>query len=313
MPRIIWDEIGERLYETGVDHTVLYPVQSDGSYTLGVPWNGITAINENPSGGEANPVYADNIKYLNLMSAEDFGCTVEALMYPEEFAECDGSAAVGTGVYIGQQHRKKFGLCYRTLLGNDVLGTDYGYKLHLVYGGQASPSERSHSTVNESPEAGTMSWTVSTTAVPVEGYKATSHLYIDSTKVSADKLAALEDILYGSGNTEARLPSPDEVIAILAPAATCEVTATASQNAFGVAFYSINSDGESTIVKPIETMSGSESSGVWSTEDSGKLYVSSGDTFKVKLPAGTYKFGSDGEEFEITETDVTTGTKSITV
>ena len=215
MSKIVWDKIGERLYETGVDHVVLYPVQEDSTYSLGVPWNGVTAISESPSGAEANPVYADNIKYLNLMSAEDFGCSIEALMYPEEFAACDGSVAAATGVYLGQQPRKMFGLCYRTLIGNDVVGTDYGYKLHFVYGCQASPSEKSNSTVNESPEAASMSWEVTTTPVNVEGFKPTAHLYVDSTKVPAEKLAQLEALIYGSESEEAKLPLPNEILSLV--------------------------------------------------------------------------------------------------
>lgn len=219
MSKIVWDQTGERLYETGVDRGVLYPIQSDATYTKGVPWNGLTAVNESPSGAEASPVFADNIKYLNLMSAEEFGCSIEAYMYPDEFAECDGSAVLTTGVYIGQQSRKVFGFCYRTLIGNDVVGTEYGYKIHLVYGCQASPSEKSNSTVNDSPEAAAMSWEVTTTPVNVTGFKPTAHLYVDSTKVDAEKLAALEAILYGSEDTEPKLPLPDEVLSIIGAAA----------------------------------------------------------------------------------------------
>ena len=218
MSKLVWDNTGERLYETGVDQTVLYPIQADNTYSLGVPWNGVAAVNESPSGAEPNPVYADNIKYLNLMSAEDFGCSIEAFMYPDEFAECDGSAALTTGVYIAQQARKVFGLSYRTLIGNDIVGTTYGYKIHLVYGCVASPSEKSNSTVNDSPEAASMSWDVTTTPVSVKGFKPTAHLYVDSTKVAPEKLAALEAILYGSDSEEARLPLPDEVLTIVGAA-----------------------------------------------------------------------------------------------
>ena len=215
MSKLIWDNTGERLYETGVDRGVLYPIQEGGLYTKGVVWNGLTAITESPSGAEATPLYADNIKYLNLVSAEDFGCTIEAYMYPDEFAECDGSAEIATGVYAGQQDRKVFGLCYRTILGNDTDSNGHGYKLHLIYGCLASPSEKSYSTVNDSPEANTFSWEVKSTPVNVSGFKPTASLTIDSTKVNAEKLANLEKVLYGSESTEAKLPTPDEVIAIV--------------------------------------------------------------------------------------------------
>lgn len=219
MFKLSWDNTGERLFETGVDRGVLYPIQSDNTYTKGVAWNGLSAVNEKPSGAEASPVYADNIKYLNLMSAEEFGFGIEAYMYPDEFAECDGSAALTTGVYIAQQARKIFGFCYRTLVGNDVVGTEYGYKIHLVYGCQASPSEKSNSTVNESTDPATMSWDVTTTPVNVTGFKPTAHLYVDSTKVDPDKLAALEAILYGSDSVDPKLPMPDEVLTIIGAAA----------------------------------------------------------------------------------------------
>ena len=216
MSRIVWDKTGERYYETGVKMGVLYPIQEGGVYNKGVAWNGLTAVTESPSGAEATPLYADDIKYLNLISNEEFGCTIEAYTYPDEFAECDGSAALAAGVMIGQQKRKIFGLSYRTAFGNDVDGTDYGYKLHLVYGCLAAPSEKAYSTINDSPEAITFSWEVSTTPVSVNGFKPTSQITIDSTKVQAEKLAALEEILYGkdAGDGEAaepRLPLPDEI------------------------------------------------------------------------------------------------------
>ena len=223
MSRIVWDKTGERYYETGVKQGVLYPIQSDGKYTKGVAWNGLTAVTESPSGAEATPLYADDIKYLNLISNEEFGCTIEAYTYPDEFAECDGSAALATGVMIGQQKRKIFGLSYRTAFGNDVDGTDHGYKLHLVYGCLAAPSEKAYATINDSPEAITFSWEVTTTPVSVTGFKPTSQITIDSTKVNAEKLTALEGILYGkdgtdggsgSGATEPRLPLPDEIAAL---------------------------------------------------------------------------------------------------
>ena len=223
MSRITWDDTSKRLYETGVKMGVLYPIQPDGAYTKGVAWNGLTAVTESPSGAEATALYADDIKYLNLMSNEEFGATIEAYTYPDEFAECDGSAALAKGVMIGQQKRKPFGLCYRTTLGNDVEGNDYGYKLHLVYGCLAAPSEKAYSTINDSPEAITFSWEVSTTPVDVTGFKPTSQITIDSTKVDTSKLSALENVLYGTnanGDTgaEPRLPLPDEVATLMGEA-----------------------------------------------------------------------------------------------
>lgn len=218
MSRLTWDTTGERYYETGVKQGVLYPIQADGKYTKGVAWNGLTAVTESPSGAEATALYADDIKYLNLLSNEEFGATIEAYTYPDEFADCDGSAALATGVMIGQQKRKTFGLCYRTTLGNDVDGNDYGYKLHLIYGCLAAPSEKAYATINDSPEAITFSWEVSTTPVNVAGFKPTSQITIDSTKADETKLAALEDILYGKdGDTSAepRLPLPDEVATLM--------------------------------------------------------------------------------------------------
>lgn len=210
MPRIEWDKTGERLYETGTKKGVLYP-QVDGAYPKGVAWNGITAVSESPSGAEATPLYADDIKYLNLMSTEEFGATIEAYTYPKEFSECDGSAEIAKGVKIGQQKRKNFGLCYVTTLGNDVDGNKYGYKIHLVYGATASPSEKGYATINDSPEAITFSWEISTTPVNVTGFEPTASIEIDSTKVDEAKLKALEDILYGTDDVDARLPLPDEI------------------------------------------------------------------------------------------------------
>lgn len=218
MSKLVWDQTGDRLYETGVDRGVLY-VQDAGIYPVGVAWNGLTAVTESPSGAEATPLYADNIKYLNLMSTEEFGATIEAYTYPDEFAECDGSAALTAGVYIGQQARKTFGLSYRTLLGNDVESNDHGYKLHLIYGALAAPSEKGYATVNDSPEAITFSWELTTTPVNVTGFKPTANVTIDSTKVNPEKLAALEAILYGSESEEARLPLPDEVATIMGESA----------------------------------------------------------------------------------------------
>ena len=215
MPKLTWDNTGERIFETGVKQGVLYPIQSDGKYTKGVAWNGLTAVTESPSGAEATALYADDIKYLNLLSNEEFGATIEAYTYPDEFAECDGSAELATGVMIGQQKRKIFGLCYRTTIGNDVEGNDYGYKLHLVYGCLAAPSEKGYSTINDNPDAITFSWEVTTTPVNVEGFKPTSQITIDSTKADPTKLAALEAVLYGGEATEAKLPLPDEVATLM--------------------------------------------------------------------------------------------------
>lgn len=218
MSKLVWDKTGERFYETGVKNGVLY-IPTAGVYNKGVAWNGLTAVTESPSGAEATPLYADDIKYLNLLSAEEFGGTIEAYTYPDEFMECDGSAALATGVYIGQQKRSTFGLCYRTVLGNDVDNNDYGYKLHLVYGALAAPSEKGYSSINDDPEAITLSWEFTTTPVTVAGHKPTASITIDSTKVDAGKLAALEAILYGSETEEARLPLPDEIATLMGEAA----------------------------------------------------------------------------------------------
>lgn len=219
--QIKWDESGQRLYETGVDHGVLYPISDQGTYNKGYAWNGISAVTESPSGAEATAVWADNIKYLNMYSAEEFGATLEAYTYPDEFMECDGSKEIAPGVYAGQQQRKMFGLSYRTKIGNDVQGDAYGYKLHLVYGCKASPSERNYNTTNDSPEAQALSWEITTTPLNISGMQASSQLVIDSTKVDDEKLADLEEVLYGTpaeGQTpavDARLPLPDEVVQIL--------------------------------------------------------------------------------------------------
>lgn len=214
MAKLVWDKTGERLYETGVSHGVLYVQDSTGAYPTGVAWNGLTAVTESPSGAEATPLYADDIKYLELRSAEEFGATIEAYTYPKEFEACDGSAELAEGVTIGQQDRQTFGLCYRTIVGNDVKKNDLGYKLHLIYGATASPSEKGYQTVNDSPEAITFSWEVTTTPINVDGFKPTSSLTIDSTKVDKSKLDALEAKLYGAESAEATLPTPDEVAAI---------------------------------------------------------------------------------------------------
>lgn len=231
MSKLKWDQTGERLYETGVQKAVLFPMGENGAYAAGVAWNGLTAVTESPSGAEATALYANDNKYLELRSKEEFGATIEAYTYPDEFAECDGSAEVVPGVKIGQQTRKTFGLCYRTALGNDTEGTDHGYKLHLVYGCMAAPSEKAYQTINDSPEAITFSWEITTTPVSVsdrggKSFKPTAHLEIDSTKVDSTKLAALEAIIYGKDPTtsggndgvEPKLPLPDEVATTLAAA-----------------------------------------------------------------------------------------------
>lgn len=210
MPRLTWDDLGKRFYETGVKQGVLYP-QVGGAYPKGVAWNGLTAVTESPSGAEPTPLYADDIKYLELTSNEEFGCTIEAYTYPDEFKACNGEATLAEGVTIGQQTRVPFGFCYKTVLGNDEKKNDYGYKLHLVYGATASVSEKAFQTINDSPEAITFSWEVTTTPVAVKGFKPTAILTIDSTTIAAEKLTALEDILYGKDEAEARLPLPDEI------------------------------------------------------------------------------------------------------
>ncbi len=244
---IKWDQVGDRHYETGVDHGVLYIPDAVGAYTNGYAWNGLISVSEAPSGAEATAQYADNIKYLNLVSAEEFGATVEAYTYPKEFEQCDGSAAPVAGLAIGQQTRRQFGLSYRTLKGNDVLGTDFGYKLHLIYGALAAPTEKAYNTVNDSPEAITFSWELTTTPVEVPGFKPSASLTIDSTEVDPDALAVLEEILYGTGGTDPRLPLPGEVIALfsgtvteVAPVAPTYNVATkviTIPNAPGVVYY----------------------------------------------------------------------------
>lgn len=216
MAKLVWDKSGERLYETGVKQGVLYLQDTAGTYPKGVAWNGLTAVTETPSGAEATALYADDIKYVNLVSAEELGGTIEAYMYPDEFAECDGSVALTPGMYIGQQDRKTFGLCYRTTLGNDTDSNNHGYKLHIIYGALAAPSEKAYATINDSPEAITFSWEFKTTPVNVTGHKPTASIVIDSTKVDAEKLAALEKILYGDDAGDGpRLPLPDEVLSTL--------------------------------------------------------------------------------------------------
>ena len=218
MSKIVWDAIGEHTFETGVRNGVLYLKDAEGAYSNGVAWNGLTSVSESPEGAEPTDLYADDIKYLTLMSAENFKATIEAYTYPVEFEECDGSATIAKGVVIGQQSRKPFGLCYRTAIGNDTDGNEHGYKLHIVYGCQASPSEKQYSTINDSPDAVTFSWEVSTTPVNVTGKKPTATLIIDSTKADKAKLTALESILYGSEEAEPRLPMPDEIATLMTTA-----------------------------------------------------------------------------------------------
>lgn len=223
MSRLIWDQAGTRTFETGVDQGVLYP-NVNGAYPKGVPWSGLVSVTESPSGGEDNATYADNMKYLNIKSAEEYGATIECVTYPDEWAACDGSAELADGVTIGQQARQNFGFSYRTRIGNDSVGDAYGYKIHLIYGASASPSERAYQTVNDSPEAITFSFEIATTPVSVTGFRPTASLTIDSTKVDTAALKALEDILYGTNGesggegTTARLPLPDEVKSILTAA-----------------------------------------------------------------------------------------------
>lgn len=215
MSKLVWDQTGTREYETGVKNGVLYPQDEGGTYPKGVAWNGLISVTESPEGAEATPLYADDIKYLNLMSNEEFKATIEAYMSPEEFDQCDGTAEIAKGVSIGQQKRKQFGMAYKSVIGNDVDGNDYGYKIHIIYGALAAPSEKGYATINDSPEAITLSWELSTTPVAVDGFKPTATVVIDSTKADPTKLAALEAVLFGSAEKEARLPLPDEIVSII--------------------------------------------------------------------------------------------------
>lgn len=216
MSRLTWDQESERLYETGVSECALYVYDSSKkAYGNGVAWNGIKGITESPSGAETTPLYANNSKYLDLVSVEELSGTINAYMYPDEWMKCDGSATAGDGIYIGQQSRASFGLVYKTIIGNDTEGTDHGYKLHIIYGAKASPSERAYNTVNDSPEANDLSWTFKTTPVEINGFKKTSIITLDSTKVNSEKLKALDKILYGDGETDPRLPLPDEILTTL--------------------------------------------------------------------------------------------------
>ena len=215
MAKLVFNNVGERLFETGVKNGVLYVMGDEGTYEKGVVWNGLTAVTESPSGADTTPLYADDVKYVVIYAAEEFGATVEAFTYPEEFEQCDGSAAIFEGVTIGQQSRKSFGMCYKTSVGNDVQGQDFGYKIHIIYGAKAAPSEKSYSTINDSPEAVTFSWELSTVPVPVEGFNPTATMVIDSTRVPKEKMKLIEDKLYGTESEEATLPLPNELLALL--------------------------------------------------------------------------------------------------
>lgn len=282
MVAISWDKVGERLYETGVDHGVLYIPDAGGVYTTGYAWNGLTAVSESPSGAEANAQYADNIKYLNLYSAEEFGATIEAFTYPEAFAQCDGTALIGA-VQLSQQVRRSFGFSYRTLIGNDLVGTDFGYKIHLVYGCNAAPSEKSRSTVNDSPEAATFSWEITTNPVEVPGinpatdkpYRPTAHITIDSTKVTAAKMKELEDILYGTAGVDPKMPTPAQVLAIFGGTL---IEATPTQPTYNAATKTITIP---TVVGVVYKIDGSPVTGA---------VVIADDSIVTAEPAEGYKF-----------------------
>lgn len=276
MTKLKWDQVGEKFYETGVDQGVLYIPNTAGAYSNGYPWNGLVSVSESPSGAESNKQYADNTVYLNLVSAEEFSATVEAFTYPDEFAQCDGSAEPTTGVFVGQQRRKSFGLSYRTRVGNDIDAADFGYKLHLIYGALAAPTEKAYTTINDSPEAITFSWELSTTPVDVPGLKPTATLTIDSTKVNAAKLAELEDLLYGTVGVDPRMPSPAEVIAMfsgttveVAPAAPTYNSATDTITIPSVAGVVYQINGEPVAAGPV---------------------VITQDTVVTAVPAPGYKF-----------------------
>ena len=263
--KLKWDQTGEKYYETGTRQGVLFPQKADGTYDKGVAWNGLTQVQETPSGAEANPQYADDIKYLNLYSAEDFGATVEAFTYPDEFALCDGSADLATGVKIGQQARTAFGLSFTSRIGNDVQGSDYGYKLHIIYGAMASPSERAYQTINDSPEPITFSWELTTTPVTVdEIHKPTSLVTIDSTKADPDKLATLEGWLYGTESTESRLPLPAEILSLFEGGSTdTYVLTTDTEVASGKTYYTRTGSEEPYTYTPVENPTGNPSQQGW--------------------------------------------------
>ena len=276
MARLIWDKTGERLYEAGVSNGVLYLQKTDGSYDIGVAWNGLTAVNENPTGAEANSMYADNKKYAVIRSAEELGGTIEAYTYPDEFSQCDGSAEIIPGAYIKQQKRTPFGLVYKTLIGNDTEELDHGYKIHLIYGATASPSEKAYETINDSPDGIIFSWEYETIPTEVPGYKPTSSIELDSTKINRDKLKAIEDILFGTENTDPRLPSPAEIIEIL--------------NRYKLTFVAVGG-GESLTGATIIVYSDSEKTQVVSDLNN--------------LPPGTYYYTVSKDNFETVEGSVT--------
>jgi len=273
MTKLLWDQTSERTYETGVDHGVLFVQNSAGAYPLGVAWNGLTAVTESPSGAEASPLYADNIKYLNLMSVEELAATIEAYTYPEEFGVCDGTVAPYTGVLVGQQTRKTFGLAYRTQIGNDVEGTDFGYKLHLVYGCLAAPSEKAYATVNDTPEAITFSWAITTSPVEIPDLKKSAMITINSTKVDADALSDLEDALFGTVGVDARLPLPTEVMAFFSGTVS-EVIPTEPT-------MSMNDITIPTITGVVYTINGETVSGIVTIQE---------DVMVVAYPDAGYKF-----------------------
>lgn len=285
MSKLTWDDASKRLYETGVDRGVLYPQDAAGLYPLGVAWNGLVSVSEKPSGAEANPVFANNKKYLNLVSSEEFGCTLEAATYPDEFGVCDGTAAAFPGVLVGQQTRKPFGFVYRTLIGNDTVGTDLGYKIHVVYNGMAAPSEKGYSTVNESPENVTFSWEITTTKIDVPGFKPAATITIDSTKTDATKLAALELVLYGDVAVAPRLPQPAELFALIGTVLT---DATPVMPTYVL--------GTHTITIPATTGIDYQVDGV--TKAAGALVITK-DTVVKAVPKATYKLkaGVDDDFF----------------
>lgn len=290
MAKLVWDKTGEHFYETGVKQVVLYPM-SGNSYGAGVAWNGVTSIEESPSGADFNPIYADDIKYLNIQGAEEFGATIGAYTYPDEFAECDGCATPVSGVAVGQQARKSFGLCYRTTIGNDTEGVEYGYKLHIVYGARVTPSSKSYSTINESPEPAEMSWEMNTTPVSVTGMKPTSIITIDSTKVNAVALASLEDILYGTSVADARLPLPDEVLSTFGSSAEIDVVlnraSVSVQVGKTVALKVTAPAGETVTWTSSDTSKATVSNGVVTGVDAGSTTVTASVTKDAKTYSDT--------------------------
>lgn len=307
MSKIVWDATGSRYYETGVDHGVLYPQTSSGVYGVGVPWNGLTSVNESPDGAEPNDLWADNIKYATLISAETFGATIEAYTYPDEFAQCDGSYVPANGVYVGQQTRRPFGFCYRTKLSNDA-GLD-AYKLHIVYNATATPSEKSYETINDSPDAITFSWEINTTPVNVTGQKPTSLITIDSNKCDATKLAALEDVLYGTSGTNATLPSPDEVMSIFSGGTDF---AELSALSFGSATLSPTFDGDYTEYVAT-TSSSSESVTATTSETGGVVVINVNGSIIESGSNATWNAGANSVKVTVSATGKVTNTYTVTV